>query len=237
MPSPARPPWSRPSAAGKRAAEAIDRYLSAAFPSRRLPPVPVRHAADAVAWRSRPSTKMTLTAPGDAAAQHRTPPHHLPAGGARLHRKRRPGRKPAAACVATSACAAASASTVCRGQDGGRRPGSSATSTSTSPRPPISARTEERCILCGACAATCPNQAIRIIDQNGERLLSYCGTILNRQKIERCRGCGVVLGPRRYLEFLKKRVQAVSPVITDQSLCPACSRRQTAHAHADNTPV
>ena len=61
-----------------------------------------------------------------------------------------------------------------------------------------------------------------------ERLLSYCGTILNRQKLEHCRECGAVLGSRRYLEFLQKRIQARFARLTDQTLCPACARRQTA---------
>jgi ferredoxin len=105
------------------------------------------------------------------------------------------------------------------------------------PEPTDFRTTAERCILCGACAANCPNQAIRIVDQNGERLLSYCGTILNRQRLEHCRGCGVVLGPQRYLEVLQKRVQTISPVLADRGLCHACARRRTAHAHVDNTPV
>ena len=96
--------------------------------------------------------------------------------------------------------------------------------------------TAERCILCGACAANCPNQAIRIVDRGGERLLSYCGTILNRQKLEHCQECGAVLGPPRYLEFLQKRTQGISPVVNRPKLCHACARRQTARVHADNTP-
>ena len=97
--------------------------------------------------------------------------------------------------------------------------------------------TAERCILCGACAANCPNQAIRIVDRGDERVLSYCGTILNRQKLEHCRACGAVLGPQRYLEFLKNRTQAVTPVVADRNLCHSCLRKQTAGVHQENTPV
>ncbi len=69
--------------AGKRAAEAIDRFLSG-IPQPKMPPVPVRRTR--VEWMEVPaSTKMTL----------RAPPHHLPAGGARLHGERRAGRGPA----------------------------------------------------------------------------------------------------------------------------------------------
>jgi len=97
--------------------------------------------------------------------------------------------------------------------------------------------TAERCILCGACAANCPNHAIRIVDRGGERLLSYCGTILNRQKLEHCEACGAVLGPQRYLDFLQKRTEGVSPVVADRKLCQACMRRHSAHRHAENSPV
>ena len=219
--------------AGKRAAEAIDRHLSG-IPQPKMPPVPVRRAR--VEWLEVPaSTKMTLRRPEMPLLnleRRRTTFQQVELG-----YTENVVREEARRCLRCDICLRCGKCVeVCRDKMGVDalqfgflnfdKPESTDFRT-----------TAERCILCGACAATCPNQAIRIIDQNGERLLSYCGTILNRQKIERCRGCGVVLGPRRYLEFLQKRVQAVSPVITDQSLCPACSRRQTAHVHADNTPV
>jgi hypothetical protein len=76
-----------------------------------------------------------------------------------------------------------------------------------------------------------------MVDRGGERLLSYCGTILNRQKLEHCEACGTVLGPQRYLDFLQKRTQGVSPVIAGRRLCHSCSRRQAARAHAENSPA
>ncbi|RPH89893.1 MAG: 4Fe-4S ferredoxin, partial [Desulfobacteraceae bacterium] len=97
--------------------------------------------------------------------------------------------------------------------------------------------TAERCILCGACAANCPNQALRILDRGDERLLSYCGTILNRQKLEHCRECGAVLGPLRYLEFMQKRTQGGVSPLADRTLCQACARRQTARAHVEIHPA
>jgi NAD-dependent dihydropyrimidine dehydrogenase PreA subunit len=97
--------------------------------------------------------------------------------------------------------------------------------------------TAERCILCGACAANCPTHAIQVVDRGDERLLSYCGTILNRQKLVHCEGCGAVLGPQRYLEFLQKRTEGVSPVVADRRLCHACARRQTARMHTENHPA
>ena len=46
--------------------------------------------------------------------------------------------------------------------------------------------TQERCILCGACANNCPNNAMQMRDVGGERVLSLCGTVLNRRKILHC---------------------------------------------------
>ncbi len=105
------------------------------------------------------------------------------------------------------------------------------------PQPTDLRLTAERCILCGACAENCPNAALRIVDRGGERLLSYCGTILNRQRLEHCEACGAVLGPPRYLEFLSKRTRDISPVLSSRKLCHACARRQTAGRHSENTPV
>ena len=81
------------------------------------------------------------------------------------------------------------------------------------------------------------NHAIRIIDRGGERLLSYCGTILNRQKLEHCEACGAVLGPQRYLDFLQKRTEGVSPVVSGRRLCYACARRHSARVHTESSPV
>ena len=75
------------------------------------------------------------------------------------------------------------------------------------------------------------------VDRGGERVLSLCGTILNRQKLERCQGCGAVMGPPRYLEFQRKRLRDISPVVGSRKLCHACSRRQSAGRHTENTPV
>ena len=98
-------------------------------------------------------------------------------------------------------------------------------------------RTEERCILCGACAANCPTGAMRIEDRNGERVLSLCGTVLNRQRLETCQNCGAVLGPARYLEFIRKRTDPHLPSVRGLKLCDACARRSKAASSADTMPV
>ena len=98
-------------------------------------------------------------------------------------------------------------------------------------------RTEERCILCGACAANCPTGAMRIEDRNGERILTICGTILNRQRLETCQHCGAVLGPARYLEYVRKRTDPHLPSVLGQKLCDACTRRAMAAPNVDTMPV
>jgi NADPH-dependent glutamate synthase beta subunit-like oxidoreductase len=97
--------------------------------------------------------------------------------------------------------------------------------------------TEERCIACGACAANCPTGAMVIEDQGDERILSLCGTILNRQKLAYCDACGVAAGPLKYLEYVRKRTDKVGPVSDDKILCDACARDRTARFTADIHPV
>jgi NADPH-dependent glutamate synthase beta subunit-like oxidoreductase/formate hydrogenlyase subunit 6/NADH:ubiquinone oxidoreductase subunit I len=97
--------------------------------------------------------------------------------------------------------------------------------------------TEERCILCGACATNCPTGAMQIEDHDGERILSLCGTLLNRQKLLFCDGCGEVLGPARYLEFVQKRTHAVATKIEDRRLCEACARKSTARRSVEDAPL
>jgi ferredoxin len=97
--------------------------------------------------------------------------------------------------------------------------------------------TAERCIACGACAANCPTGAMHIEDVDGERVLSLCGTILNRQKLLYCEDCGAVLGPARYLDFVQKRTNAVAKVMRDRKRCDNCARNSTARHSADNAKV
>jgi NADPH-dependent glutamate synthase beta subunit-like oxidoreductase len=97
--------------------------------------------------------------------------------------------------------------------------------------------TAERCIACGACAANCPTGAMRMDDKNGERILSLCGTILNRQKLVHCQDCGAVLGPVRYLDFVRKRMKTVARIKGNQRLCEACARKSTARRSVDDTPA
>ncbi|MDB4264818.1 4Fe-4S binding protein, partial [bacterium] len=97
--------------------------------------------------------------------------------------------------------------------------------------------TEERCILCGACATNCPTGAMQIEDRGGERILSLCGTLLNRKKLVYCENCEAVLGPQRYLDFVQKRTKMVAKRSDGRRLCEACARQATAKHGVKDAPV
>ena len=88
--------------------------------------------------------------------------------------------------------------------------------------------TEDRCITCGACAANCPNEAITIRDHDGERILSLCGTVLNHQRLVTCDSCGVAIGSDRYLDFISNRSSNLPPVLGGKRLCADCAREDAA---------
>ena len=88
--------------------------------------------------------------------------------------------------------------------------------------------TKEKCILCGACAVNCPNDAIKVVDRSDERILSLCGTILNRQKLIYCNSCGEPVGTDQYLDHLKNRLSTTSQVKYDKNLCGVCARKERA---------
>jgi len=84
-------------------------------------------------------------------------------------------------------------------------------------------QTAERCIGCGACAVNCPNGAMQIEDRDGQRILSLCGTEMNRLDLATCDACGRPIGPERYLRHIDERTATI-PVPFPRRLCAACAR-------------
>jgi ferredoxin len=97
-------------------------------------------------------------------------------------------------------------------------------------------KTAERCIACGACAANCPNEAMVMRDEGDERCLSLCGTTLNRLRLEYCVQCGAVLGPARYHDFITRRTGQVGTFAGEGALCTVCARAKAAHKHSEHVP-
>ncbi|MFP4049990.1 MAG: NAD(P)-binding protein [Desulfovermiculus sp.] len=94
----------------------------------------------------------------------------------------------------------------------------------------------EKCIACGACATNCPTGAMQMEDKNGERVVSLCGTVLNRLKLEYCEICGAVLGPARYHDYIMQRLKQISPALAEKRICLDCARKDSGRAHAEIRP-
>ncbi len=218
---------------GKRAAESIDRYLSG-IPQPTMPPVPVRRGR--VEWLEVPAgTKMTLRRPEMPLLnidRRRTTFQQVELG-----YTENMVREEARRCLRCDVCLRCGKCVeVCRDKMGvdalqmGYFDFDHPVTTDFR-------ITAERCISCGACAANCPTGAMKISDRGNERLLSLCGTILNRQKLEYCESCGAVMGPARYLDFVHKRTGSVARATKDKLICDACARKSTAKLSVDDAPL
>ncbi|MEW6672780.1 MAG: FAD-dependent oxidoreductase [Thermodesulfobacteriota bacterium] len=218
---------------GKKAADAIDRYLNG-LPQPKMPPVPVRRgridctemSASAKMLQKRPEMPLLNI------DRRRTTFQQVELG-----YSEKTAREEAARCLRCDICRRCGECVqICRdkmkidalnlGYLDVDHPGK------TDFR-----LTEERCITCGACAANCPNEAMKIEDAGGERTLSLCGTILNRQKLEYCSACGAVVSPARYQDYIKNRINTISPVTDIRLLCDACARKAAARSHVPTSTV
>jgi NADPH-dependent glutamate synthase beta subunit-like oxidoreductase/ferredoxin len=215
---------------GKRAAEGIDRFLKG-IPQPKMPPVPVRR--DRVPCTEVPaSTKMILKQPEMPLLnldRRRTTFQQVELG-----YPENAVREEARRCLRCDICRRCGECVeVCRD-----KMGVDALQMGyfdfDHPVETDFRKTQERCIACGACANNCPNQAMQIRDENGERVLSLCGTVLNRQKLIHCTECGAVMGPNRYLDYIQKRIKPVGEVVAaDKMVCDACLRKKSATATVD----
>jgi NADPH-dependent glutamate synthase beta subunit-like oxidoreductase/ferredoxin len=218
---------------GKRAARAIDRYLSG-LPQPKTPPVPVRRRR--VANIEVPATtKMILKRPEMPLLnldRRRTTFQQVELG-----YPENAVREEARRCLRCDICRRCGECVeICRDKMGvdALRFGYM---DFDHPVETDFRRTEERCILCGACATNCPTGAMQMEDREGERILSLCGTILNRQKLLFCEKCGATLGPTRYLDFIRKKTGSVVSVSNQRRICDACARKESAKVNVEIMPV
>jgi NADPH-dependent glutamate synthase beta subunit-like oxidoreductase len=218
---------------GKRAAESIDRYLEG-IPQPKVPPVPKRRGR--IKYLQVPaSSKMTLKRPAMPLLniyRRRTTFQQVELGYAEDL-----VREEARRCLRCDICLrCGKCIEVCRD-----KMGVDALQMGyfdfDHPVPTDFRETEERCILCGACATNCPTGAMQIFDKDDERVLSLCGTILNRKKLLHCEVCGTVLGPERYLEFVRQRTNTVAKISGNRRLCEACARKLTAKRSVEDAPI
>ncbi|MCG6894818.1 MAG: FAD-dependent oxidoreductase [Desulfobacteraceae bacterium] len=218
---------------GKKAAEAVDRFFNG-IPQRTMPPVPVRRAR--VDWLEVPaSTKMVLKRPEMELLN--IDRRRIMFQQVELGYSENQVREEARRCLRCDICRrCGDCVKVCRDQmkidalQMGYLDFDHPVKTDFR-------LTEVKCIACGACAENCSNNAMQIIDRDNERILSLCGTILNRQKLVYCENCGTVIGPAKYLDFIKKRFDKAGQVDADHAVCEACARKRVVPFDTESVPV
>jgi formate hydrogenlyase subunit 6/NADH:ubiquinone oxidoreductase subunit I len=217
---------------GKRAADAIDRYLSG-IPQPKMRTVPVRR--DRVDFIEVPaSTKMMLQKPQMSMLNDER--RRVTFQQVELGYTENAVREEARRCLRCDVCIRCGTCVdICR-----NKMGIDALQfgyLDFDHQDPTDFRvTAERCILCGACAANCPTEAISMTDVAEDRILSLCGTVLNRLKVERCRVCGKVVGPERYHDYITRRIRGITPRSRKDVFCLDCARETSARRHVEIAP-
>jgi NADPH-dependent glutamate synthase beta subunit-like oxidoreductase len=218
---------------GKRAAQSIDRYLSG-IPQPTMPPVPIRRGRIEHLEVSA-ADKMTLQRPQMALLnvdRRRTTFQQVELGYSE-NRVREEARR----CLRCDICLRCGKCVeVCRDKMGVNALQMGYFDFDH----PVATDfrvTEDKCILCGACATNCPTGAMQMEDRGGERVLALCGTLLNRKKLLHCISCGAVLGPAQYLDFIQKRTKGVARIADGRRLCDACARKSSAEFGVSDAPI
>lgn len=218
---------------GKRAAEAIDRYLNH-IPQPRMPKIPVRYTIEPPIEMTA-SRKMTLKRP--VMPMLNVDRRRITFQQVELGYDEESVRKEAGRCLRCDICRrCGTCVTVCRD-----KMGIDALQLGyldfDHPRETDFRATEKKCITCGACAANCENKAIVIEEKDGQRLLKLCGTILNSQAIQYCDNCRAVLPSAEYLAFIARKTGNMVKSNQTRLLCNNCQRLLGAKTNVATRPV
>ncbi|WP_299981733.1 NAD(P)-binding protein [Desulfobacula sp.] len=218
---------------GKRAAEAIDRYLNH-IPQPTMPKLPIKYNIETSIEMSA-SRKMTLKHPEMPMLnvdRRRTMFQQVELGYDEESVRREAGR-----CLRCDICRRCGKCVeICRDKMGidalkfGYMDFDNPSETDFR-------ATSEKCITCGACAANCENKAIVIEEEDGQRMLKLCGTILNKQDIQYCEECNAVLPSIEYLQFISQKTGNVTKVTEKRLLCNDCQRKLSAKVNVETRPV
>ncbi|MBF0528735.1 MAG: FAD-dependent oxidoreductase [Deltaproteobacteria bacterium] len=209
---------------GKKAAEAIDRFLSG-LPLPGMPLPPVRRARlDCLEVDA--STKMTLQRPHQGLLN--LDRRRITFQQVELGLTEKEARDEARRCLRCDICRRCGACVaICRDQMG-----IDALKLGyldfDQPTPTDLTAIADKCITCGACTNICPTGAIHMEDKINERVLTLCGTILNSLDLETCVECGAALGPGRYRDHIRQRIGRIPLAVNGQALCHDCARRHGA---------
>ncbi|MCF6245744.1 MAG: FAD-dependent oxidoreductase [Desulfobacula sp.] len=218
---------------GKRAAEAIDRYINH-LPQPRMPKIPVRYNIETPIEMSA-GRKMTLEYPKMPMLnidRRRTTFQQVELGYDEAS-----VRKEAYRCLRCDICRRCGKCVeVCKDKMGidalkfGYMDFDNPTKTDFR-------ATQKNCITCGACAANCENKAIVIEEKNGKRKLKLCGTILNSQDIQYCEECNAVLPSTQYMQFISQKTGRLTKVTPKRLLCNTCQRKLSAKTNVETRPA
>ncbi|MBF0497127.1 MAG: FAD-dependent oxidoreductase [Deltaproteobacteria bacterium] len=100
------------------------------------------------------------------------------------------------------------------------------------PGPTNFLRVAEKCIGCGSCTVACPNGVIKMEDRDGERVMSLCGTELNRLEMVYCEDCGAAICTAKRQEFINKKLKNTVPPLDRRLRCADCARQAMAQVQS-----
>jgi NADPH-dependent glutamate synthase beta subunit-like oxidoreductase/ferredoxin len=89
---------------------------------------------------------------------------------------------------------------------------------------------QDHCIGCGSCAQVCPHDAIRLVDRDGRRKVEITGTTVSDLPLVKCRSCGAEYATEAFVEHLQALLPASLKPGPERRLCPDCARGAFAEA-------